>query len=68
MSARHKLNQAYFNGAIGIAILIGLCFQSFGAFALSAIVLLLSACYAGDIRSSGHTARPTSRTNRRHRH
>ena len=68
MSARHKLNQAYFNGAIAFAILVGLCFQSLGAFALTATVLLLSACYVGDIRSTGHATRPTSRTNRRHRH
>lgn len=67
MSARLKLNQAYFNGAVAVAILIGCCFNSLWAFLLSAGVLLLSAYLVGDIRSTGQSPRRSSPSGRRRR-
>lgn len=57
MSARKKLNQAYVNGALVIAAVVGLATQSWTAFVLATAFLVVAALYAGDIR-------PTSRRRR----
>lgn len=57
MSARKKLNQAYVNGALIIAAIVGLATQSWTVFVSATTFLVLAALYAGDIR-------PTSRRRR----
>lgn len=50
MSARHKLNQSYVNGALLLAGVIGACTESWTVFiALTAIFIGLS-IHAGEIR------------------
>lgn len=50
MSAREKLNSAVVNGSIAIAAIVGLVFQSWAAFFLTAAVLIGSGFVAGEIR------------------
>ncbi len=50
MSARQKLNQAFLNGALLIAGLIGIATESWLAFAGFAIGFILLGLHAGDIR------------------
>ena len=50
MSARHKLNSAYLNGALGVAALIGAVTGSWGVFWLASAVLVASSIHSGDIR------------------
>ena len=62
MSARHKLNQSYVNGALLIAGVIGACTESWTVFiALTAIFIGLS-IHAGEIRPA-----PTRRPKKRRR-
>ena len=52
MGARTKLNAAYLNGALIMAVVIGLSCNSWNAFVVTAVVLtVLSACI-GNIRGS----------------
>ncbi len=61
MSARHKLNQSYVNGALLIAGVIGACTESWTVFiALTAIFIGLS-IHAGEIRPA------STRRRRKHR-
>ena len=50
MSARNKLNAAYFNGILFIAGVLGLATESGVVFLLSAAVLFITSLQAGDIR------------------
>ncbi len=52
MSARRKLNRAFFTGpgAPGLAALVGLVTRSWWVFVLVLIVLLAGNLYSGDIR------------------
>lgn len=50
MSARHKLNQSYFNGSLLIAGAIGLATQSFGIFIVVLGVLVMFNLHSGEIR------------------
>ena len=52
MSARNKLNGAYFNGALLIAAAFGAAAQSWGVFVVSLAGILFAMFLAGDIRSS----------------
>jgi len=50
MGARQKLNGQYVTGAIGIASVIGLWAESWGAFAVTAMIFLAMGVYSGEIR------------------
>ena len=50
MGARTKLNIAYFNGALGLAALVGLFLQSWWAFWIVLILCLSQSAAAGEIR------------------
>lgn len=50
MSAKAKLNTAYFHGAVVIAGLIGWVAGSWIVFLIALCVLLVARFYAGDIR------------------
>jgi len=55
MSARHKLNTAYFQGTAVIAGVIGLATGSWMVFFLALAVLVAGCIHGGDIRPrSGH--------------
>jgi hypothetical protein len=49
-TARHKLNVAYFNGAVIIAALIGMIAGSWAVFWIALAVLFVGGIYAGYIR------------------
>jgi hypothetical protein len=51
-NARHKLNAAHFNGSLILAAIAGLVLQSWLAFIVVFVVLLVLSCYMGDIRLS----------------
>jgi len=53
MSARRKLNVAFFFGSALLAALIGFALQSLAAFCASLVVLIVLNLYAGDIRMKG---------------
>ena len=58
MSARHKLNAAVLNGALCVALLVGLMTQSAAVFLLVLAVLLIGALHNGELRpSSGRSKR-----------
>ncbi|MEQ8785614.1 MAG: hypothetical protein RIC55_04925 [Pirellulaceae bacterium] len=50
MSARHKLNVAFVNGALIVAGVVGMAFRSWLVFLIVAVVLVVGAIYAGDVR------------------
>ena len=50
MSARHKLNTAYFQGAVVIAGVVGLATGSWKIFFLGLVILVAGGLYGGDIR------------------
>lgn len=50
MNARHKLNQSHLSGAFFLAGVIGVCSQSWSAFAVTAVVLVGLSLHSGDIR------------------
>lgn len=50
MGARQKLNQAYFNGAIIVALVFGLVSQSWTVFLLTLVISAAMSLYAGEIR------------------
>ena len=50
MGARHKLNQAYFNGSLIIAGVVGLATESFGLFVVVLGVLIMCNMHSGEIR------------------
>jgi hypothetical protein len=50
MSAKHKLNAAYFQGALLVAGLVGALADSWAVFVIALIALLLAAYHAGDLR------------------
>jgi len=50
MTARHKLNAAYFYGALLISGLIGLVSGSWKVFLIALAALVVASIYAGDIR------------------
>lgn len=50
MSARHKLNSAYLQGAALVSGFIGLLTQSFGVFIVCFVVLAAMSLYDGSIR------------------
>ena len=52
MGARQKLNQGYFAGSLLLAAFIGGVTQSFLAFLLTLVVLLVLSLQSGDIRPS----------------
>ena len=57
MGARHKLNQAYFNGSLLIAGVVGLATESFGLFVVILAVLVMSSLHSGDIRTKPQNRR-----------
>jgi F0F1-type ATP synthase assembly protein I len=50
MSARRKLNAAFFNGSLIVAALVGWLFGSWTVFALILVVLVIGNFVAGEIR------------------
>jgi len=50
MSARHKLNTAYFQGAVVLAGVVGFATASWKIFFLTLAVLIVGSIYGGDIR------------------
>ena len=50
MGARHKLNQAYFNGSLLFAGAVGLATGSFGIFIVVLGAMIMFNLHAGDIR------------------
>ena len=50
MGAKQKLNEAYLNGALLMAIAIGVCCNSLTAFYIAASVLILMQTAIGGIR------------------
>jgi 4-hydroxybenzoate polyprenyltransferase len=61
MGARQKLNAAYFNICLLIAAASGLVFQSWLAFLVALVSMLVSAAYSGVIRHGGATGPRTPR-------
>ena len=57
MGARHKLNAAYFNGALLLAAVAGWLVGSWLAFVVALIGLLVSNLLAQDIRLRGRGRR-----------
>lgn len=57
MGARKKLNQAHVNGALVIGAVVGLATQSWIAFALATMFVIIGGFYAGDIRGDGRRRR-----------
>jgi len=53
MSARQKLNSAAVHGAIVVAALVGLVFQSWLVFFVTSALLVGTAFLSGDIRLGG---------------
>ena len=51
MGARHKLNLAYFNGALLCAVAAGLVTESWWCFAIVLLVCLAWSYRSGEIRS-----------------
>ena len=52
MGARHKLNQAYFNGSLIIAGVVGMATESIGIFIVVLGVLVMFNLHSGDIRTN----------------
>ena len=50
MSAKHKLNAAYLNGALLIAAVSGIAAESFIVFLLVAALLIVGSLHDGSIR------------------
>lgn len=57
MGARHKLNQAYFNGSLLIAGVVGLATESLGTFVVILAVLVMGNLHSGDIRTKPQNRR-----------
>jgi hypothetical protein len=53
MGARQKLNQAYLNGALVIAAVVGAATESWAVFWLAALIAAGSSLYSGEIRPHG---------------
>ncbi len=53
MSARHKLNSAFFTGSLVLAAILGGTFQSWPVFFVVLVVLVGCNLAAGDIRPRG---------------
>jgi len=53
MGARQKLNQAYLNGTIVVATLIGILAQSWAVFWLALALGIASSFFGGEIRTNG---------------
>jgi len=51
VSARHKLNIAYINGAVIIGGIAGLVFNSFTVFVATTIAMVVFALHDGNIRT-----------------
>ena len=49
-TAKHKLNQAHFNGALVVSGLVGLVSESFAVFFLSLAICIALAVHSGGIR------------------
>jgi 1,4-dihydroxy-2-naphthoate octaprenyltransferase len=49
-NARKKLNVAYFNGSLLVAVLLGLIAGSWAVFWAALVVTLIGGVYGGDIR------------------
>ncbi len=65
MTARHKLNQSYVNGALLLAGVIGASSQSWTLFLLLTAVFVVLSLHSGDIRVSSSGRRPVGRRPRR---
>jgi hypothetical protein len=57
MGARQKLNQAYVNGALIVAAVVGVATQSWTVFWLAATFVVVSSLYSGEIRLGGRRRR-----------
>lgn len=57
MGARHKLNLAYFNGALLCAVAAGSVTESWWCFAIVLLVCLVWSYRSGEIRSGGRRKR-----------
>ena len=53
MSARHKLNQGYIQGALVVAGVIGVACGSWTVFLIAAAILVGLSVYSGEIRPTG---------------
>lgn len=51
MGARQKLNSANVNGALVLAMIVGVCFESLNAFIVAALFFIASSFYTGDLRA-----------------
>lgn len=65
MGARTRLNQAYFNGSVLIAALVGVLAESWPLFFLALGVLVASNLYLGEIRAGRHPRRQEGQKPRR---
>ena len=64
MSARHKLNQSYVNGALLIAGVIGACTESWTVFIALTVIFIGLSIHAGEIRpASTHRRKKPRREN-----
>jgi hypothetical protein len=64
MNARLKLNAAVLHGTLALAAMVGWLCGSWSIFLLTGLVLILSAIYCGDIRTTPRTPpRPRGRRN-----
>jgi|GEM_PF-176857 hypothetical protein len=67
MSARQKLNQAYINGALLLAGVIGASTESWTVFITLTVILVVLSIHGGDIRTTPRSSRgPVQRRGRRH--
>ncbi len=53
MSARHKLNQGYIQGALVVASVIGVACESWTVFLIAATILVGLSLHSGEIRPTG---------------
>jgi hypothetical protein len=57
MGAREKLNQAYLNGALAFAAVVGAVTQSWTVFWIAAIIVVASNLHSGGIRLHGRRSK-----------
>ena len=53
MNARRKLNSAYMSGSLLLSGWVGLCFQSWYAFGIAMVLLVVLNIESGNIRVAG---------------
>jgi hypothetical protein len=61
MAARRKLNQAYFNGAMFLAALVGFVAQSWTVFVIAAAIGVAGSLVGGELRLASPNRSSSSR-------